>query len=129
MKSLYSTRVGNPDLKDERGTCYELGVTFGRTFLLNSAIFYNRIKGLIQAVRLPDGFQTNLNIGKAHIAGFELEFQKALSWLNFSLNYTYLDGKNEDENRPLDLVPESQLNFVLGLMGKNRLQFTFALSD
>jgi len=124
MKSLYSTRVGNPDLKDERGTCYELGFTFGRKFLLSSAIFYNRIKGLIQAVRLPDGFQTNLNIGKAHISGFELEFQKALSRLNFSLNYTYLDGKNEDENRPLDLVPESQLNFVLAIMGKNKLQFT-----
>jgi len=123
MKSLYSSRAGNPDLKDERGTNYEFGLRYERNFLFSGAIFYNRMKDLISARRLPDGFQTNLNIGKAHIFGFELEFQKAISWLNLSVNYTYLDGKNEEENRPLDLLPESQLNFVLEVMDKNKVQF------
>ncbi len=124
MKSLYSTQAGNPDLKDERGESYEFGARYEKKFILWGTIFYDRIKDLIQAVRLPQGFQTNLNIGKAHILGFELEFEKALSWLTFSLSYTYLDGKNEDENRPLDLIPESQLNFVFGLRSRENLQFT-----
>jgi len=124
MKSLYSSRVGNPDLKDERGTSYEFGLSYKRQFLFSGAVFYSSIKDIISAIRLPDGFQTNFNIGKAHIFGFELEFQKALSWLDFSVNFTYLDGKNEEENRPLDLVPESQLNFILEVMSRNKLQFT-----
>ncbi len=124
MRSLYSMQAGNPDLRDERGTNYEIGFSYEKELLFSGAIFYNKIKDLISSVRLPSGFQTNLNIGKAHIFGFELEFQKALKWLNFSLNYTYLDGVNEDENRPLDLVPESQLNFILDVFSKNKLQFT-----
>jgi len=124
MRSLYSSRGGNPDLKDERGSSYEFGVRYERNILLSGAIFYNRIKDLINAVRLPSGFQTNLNIGKAHIFGFELESQKAVSWMSFSVNYTYLNARNEEENRPLDLVPESQLNFVLDVKAKNILQFT-----
>lgn len=124
MRSLYSTQAGNPDLRDEKGTNYEIGFSYEKELLFSGAVFYNKIKDLISSVRLPSGFQTNLNIGKAHIFGFELEFQKALKWLNFSLNYTYLDGVNEDENRPLDLLPESQLNFILDVFSKNRLQFT-----
>jgi iron complex outermembrane receptor protein len=124
MRSLYSTQAGNPDLKDERGTNYEIGFRYEKELLFSGAVFYNRIIDLISTVRLPSGFQTNLNIGKAHIFGFELEFQKALKWLNLSLNYTYLDGVNEDENRPLDLLPESQLNFILDVFSKNRFQFT-----
>jgi iron complex outermembrane receptor protein len=124
MRSLYSSRGGNPDLKDERGTSYEFGLRYERNFLLSVAVFYNKMKDLISAVRLPSGFQTNLNIGKAHIFGFELESQKAVSWMSFSANYTYLNARNEEENRPLDLVPESQLNFVLDVTAKNKLQFT-----
>ena len=124
MRSLYSTQAGNPDLRDEKGINYEIGFSYEKELLFSGAVFYNKIKDLISSVRLPSGFQTNLNIGKAHIFGFELEFQKALKWLNFSLNYTYLDGVNEDENRPLDLLPESQLNFILDVFSKNRLQFT-----
>ncbi|MGB2763449.1 MAG: TonB-dependent receptor, partial [Candidatus Aminicenantaceae bacterium] len=120
----YSSSVGNPDLKDERGTSCEFGLRYDREFLLSSAVFYNKIKYLINSIRLPDGSRTSLNIGNAHIFGFELEFQKATSWMNFSANYTYLNGKNEEENRPLDLIPESQLNFILDIGNKNKLQFT-----
>jgi outer membrane receptor protein involved in Fe transport len=124
MKSLYSTQAGNPDLKDERGEGYEFGAKYESKFILCGTVFYDRIKDLIQAVRLPNGFQTNLNIGRAHMLGFELEFEKTLSWLTFSLNYSYVDGKNEDENRRLDLIPESQLNFVFSLKSRENLQFT-----
>ncbi len=124
MKSLYSTSTGNPDLMDERGTSYEVGLRYEKKFLLSGAVFYNKIRDLINPVRLPDGSQTNLNVGKARIFGFELEFQETFSWLDLSVSYTFLDGENEEERRPLDLVPESQLNFVLSLNGKKGIQFT-----
>jgi iron complex outermembrane receptor protein len=124
MKSLYSTTGGNPDLKHERGTNYELGFSFRRNFLFSGAVFYNNINDLIQPIRLPDGSQTNLNIGQASITGFELEFAQAIGLLDFSVNYTFLHGVNQDEDRPLDLVPESQLNFVLNVFDRKRTRFS-----
>ncbi|UCC38166.1 MAG: TonB-dependent receptor [Candidatus Aminicenantes bacterium] len=124
MRALYSTSFGNPDLKDERGTSYEFGFSYDREFLFTGAVFYNRIRDLINVIRLPDGTKRNLNIGKAHISGFEMRFQKRFRWLNLSVNYTYLDGANEEEKRPLDLVPASQLNFALDVWDKNSLKFT-----
>jgi iron complex outermembrane receptor protein len=126
MRSLYSTQGGNPDLNHERGTSYELGFLYERDFLLSGAVFYNKIEDLIQSVRLLDGSRTNLNIGQAHIAGFEMEFSKAFRWMDLSVNYTYLDGVNEDEDRPLDLVPKSQLNFVMNVDGPRNTKFTLS---
>ncbi len=124
MKALYSTQAGNPDLKDERGTSYEFGLKYEKNFLFAGAVFFSRIEDLINPVRLPDGSSTNLNVGKAWLAGFELEFDKSLPWLNLSFNYTYLEGRNEDEDRPLDLIPRSQLNFVSEFKGRNQFRFT-----
>lgn len=113
MKSLYSASTGNPDLRDERATSFELGWNYSQKFFLNGAVFYNWINDLINSVRLPDGYRTNLNIGRAEIFGFELGFQKKWSWTGFSLNYTYLKGEDLEDNRPLDLLPESQFNFIV----------------
>jgi outer membrane receptor protein involved in Fe transport len=126
MRSLYSSQGGNPDLNHERGTSYEVGFLYERDFLLSGAVFYNKIKDLIQSVRLIDGSRTNMNIGQAHIAGFEMEFSKAFQWFDLSMNYTYLDGVNEDEDRPLDLVPKSQLNFVMNANGPKSTKFTLS---
>jgi iron complex outermembrane receptor protein len=126
MRSLYSSQGGNPDLSHERGTSFEVGFLYERDFLLSGAVFYNKIRDLIQSVRLIDGSRTNLNIGQAYIAGFELEFSKTFQWLNLSVNYTYLDGVNEDEDRPLDLVPESQLNFVMNVVGPKNTKFALS---
>jgi iron complex outermembrane receptor protein len=126
MRSLYSAQSGNPDLKHERGTSYEVGFLYERDFLLSGAVFYNKIRDLIQSTRLIDGSRSYLNIGKAYIAGFELEFSKAFRWMRFSVNYTFLDGVNEDEDRPLDLVPRSQLNFVLNVQVIKNAKFSLS---
>lgn len=125
MKSLYSSQGGNPELKDERGTSTEWGFTYSRDIFIQGALFFNRIKDLIHVIRLPDGSKTSLNIGKADIIGFELEFQKSLRWLNLSLNTTFLHGKNKEENRPLDLVPKSQWNLALDLLISKTLRLSF----
>ena len=97
---------------------------YERDFLFSGAVFFNKIKDLIQSVRHIDGSRTNLNIGQAHIAGFEMELSKSFRWFNLSVNYTYLYGVNEDEDRPLDLVPKSQLNYVMNVKGPKNTKFT-----
>ena len=67
-----------------------------------------------------------MNIGQAHIAGFEMELSKAFRGFDVAVNYTFLDGVNEDEDRPLDLVPKSQLNFVLNVRGPGTSKFSFS---
>jgi iron complex outermembrane receptor protein len=126
MRSLYSTSGGNPDLQHERGTSLEFGFLYERDFHISGAVFYNKIRDLIQSVRLLDGSRMNLNIGQAHIAGFEMELAKGFGWFDLSVNYTFLDGVNEDEGRALDLVPQSQLNFVTNVFLRNNITFTLS---
>lgn len=124
MKSLYSAQGGNPDLREERGTSYEAGLTYDREIFIQGAVFFNRIHDLIKTIRLPDGSKTSLNIGKADIFGLELEVSKDLRWLNLSFSYTYLDGKNKVEDQPLDLFPKSQLNFFSRLRIAKKLRLS-----
>jgi len=115
MKSLYSTSGGNPDLRDERGTSTEVGATWRGWGELRGTVFYNRIKDLIETVRLPDSTRVNVNIGKSRITGFELEFKKELGWASTSVNYTFLDGDNLETDTSLDMVPTSQFNAVVSV--------------
>lgn len=116
MRALYGSIGGNPDLQDERGTNYELGAEWGRVVTLHGAVFYNQVHDLIQSIRLPNGYNTYINIGRAHIGGFELSAEKSLEWLRISGNYTYLDAQNEDADAPLPLVPKSQGNAVIDIL-------------
>ncbi len=113
MRALYGSVSGNPDLRDERGTNYEVGFEYRTDVTLSGAVFSNYIRDLIESYRLPDGYRTYINVGRARITGFELELRKQLDWLGMSANYTYLDSENRDTGRPLDLVPKSAFNTVL----------------
>ena len=110
MRSLYSTSGGNPNLRDETGQTLELGAAWTRFFTGSVAVFTTEVKDLIQSVRLSSGYKTYTNIGKARISGFELETGKNIGRLCLQANYTYLNTKNKDENRRLELIPQSQLN-------------------
>ncbi|MBN1224809.1 MAG: TonB-dependent receptor, partial [Candidatus Aminicenantes bacterium] len=113
MRSMYSDSSGNPDLLSERGTIWELGFTYNDHFLLTGAVFLTRFKDLIDSVRLPqyDFERIYFNIGKARIDGFELQFQKAIRALSFTLNYTFLDHWNESDDQPLTVLSKHNLNF------------------
>lgn len=113
MKNLYSTSGGNPDLRDERGTNVEWGASWEGPLHLEGAVFYNRIKDLIEVVRLPSGYKTNYNVGKARLAGFELSVGKAFEYVNFTFNYTWLDGENLNTGAGLDMMARHQFNSVI----------------
>jgi iron complex outermembrane receptor protein len=116
MKDLYSSTSGNPDLREERSTNLEMGFTYDRQIGLTGAVFYNRIRDLIQSLRTPEGWRMPTNIGNARIAGFELGLRKDIDRANLSVNYTFIESKDLDADQPLPLVPGSQINFQLDFL-------------
>ena len=111
MRSLYSTSSGNPDLLAESGMGFEFCTTYSGPVYVTGTVFFNQFKDFIDSVRLPDGTRFYYNVGKAHINGFEVQVQKNLRWLSAMVNYTYLDHRNETDDRPLDAQPDHFLNF------------------
>lgn len=110
MRALYSPSSGNLSLLSERAQSWELGGTYNKGIFLSGALFVNTIRDLIDSVRLPDGTRQYRNIGKAHVNGAEIQVQKAWPAVQLSLNYTYLDHKNESDDRPLDVLSKHNLN-------------------
>jgi len=125
MRSLYSTTSGNPDLKDEVGTSFELGADYSGWLNGSLTGFTSDYKDLIYVIRQPNGTKLYINVGEARIRGLEACVSKSLKNFNFQINYTYLDAKNLTDDRPLDLVPESEASFLASyLLPKN---FSLAL--
>ena len=113
MRAMYSGSSGNPDLLSESGINWELGFTYNRELLITGSAFLTRFKDMIDSVRLPQfDFQRRyFNIAKAFINGWEMQVQKSFSFFTATINYTYLDHRNESDNRPLDALPHHNLNF------------------
>ena len=125
MRSLYSSTSGNADLLSEMGTGWEAGWTFNKGIDVSGAVFFNNYKDLIDSYRLPDGTRRYLNVGKAHINGFEVQAQKSFGRLEATLNYTYLDHRNESDDRPLDTLSAHNLSFDVGVFPLNSLRLGF----
>ena len=125
MRALYSPSSGNPDLKSESARSWELGFTYSRSFYLAGAVFLNDIRNLVDSIRLPSGLRQYRNIGQARLNGIELQVQKAWTWLEATVNYTYLDHWNETDNRPLDITSRNNLTFELAF--KPLASFNLAL--
>lgn len=102
-KDAYS--VGNPNLKPEHGTDFDVGAMFRYPFFpgvaLDLTYFKNSITDMILWHQGPLGIWSPENVGKADIQGVELK--AALSpWgdlLQFGWNYTYLDARNKTQDR------------------------------
>jgi len=124
MRSMYSPSSGNPDLVSEQGTCFELGGSYNRGVLISGAVFAYEFKNLIDTVRLLDGTRRFRNIGRAHINGAELQVQKDWRPVSLLVNYTYLDNRNESDDRPLDALSDHSLNFDVTVRPASRLRLT-----
>jgi len=125
MRSLYSTSGGNPALRDEIGTTVEAGASWVGPFEGSFAVFSTEVENLISSVRQPTGFNSYVNIGKASIKGFEVEASKTVGVFDGRISYTFLDTKNKDQDRRLDLVPQSQLSLTAGLGKADNFRFSF----
>jgi outer membrane cobalamin receptor len=119
MRSLYSSSSGNPDLRSEFGRSFEFSATYNKGFFLTGSFFLNALRDFINTVRLPDGTRRYYNINKARINGFELQAQKSWTGRAFGLEtlatYTFLDHRNETDNRPLDVLPKHTGTFEVAV--------------
>ncbi|MDD8027221.1 MAG: TonB-dependent receptor, partial [Acidobacteriota bacterium] len=113
MRALYSPSGGNPDLLSETGTNGELGATWNKGVFVSASVFTYRFKNMIDSYVLADGTKKYLNIGKAHITGAEIQIQKTIGPLDATVSYTYLDHRNESDDRPLDAMSPHLANFDL----------------
>jgi iron complex outermembrane receptor protein len=92
----FDTRVANPNIKPERATNYEVGIsdTIGRTVHASAAVFYSDLQDSIQNVFVAaSGGSSVLGInadGEYH--GFELSADwDIMRGLRLGGNYTYLE--------------------------------------
>ena len=125
MRSLYSPSSGNPDLLAESGQNFEFSATYSGPVYVTGSVFFTRFKNFIDTIRLPDGTRLYYNVGKAHINGFEVQAQKNLNWLAATVNYTFLDHRNETDDRPLDAQPKHNLNFDASIIPFKDFRFSF----
>ncbi len=124
MRALYSTSSGNPDLLGETGTNAEVGATWTKGISISGAVFVCQFKNMIDTYTLPDGSRRYMNVGKAHITGMEIQLQKTIGPLDATLNYTYLENRNDADKRPLDALSPHNLNFDLTVKPLGGLRFS-----
>ncbi|RKE79805.1 iron complex outermembrane receptor protein [Epilithonimonas arachidiradicis] len=98
------TEKGNPNLIPESALSSELGYRFQNQKILAkvSGFIRNTHNGIDWLKPTPESIWTAENVGKINLKGFETEFRHQLfDFLNYRLNYTYLDNqyKNEELSR------------------------------
>lgn len=114
------SNIGNPDLKPEKATTYEIGWKFfDKNIQIQSAIFYRNGKNTIDWVKEKesDKWQT-MNYTEVNTSGYEFALNKDFDFrlINFfSINYTYLHQIKPDN----DFISKYTLNYL-----KHNLSFS-----
>ena len=89
--------IGNPDLKPEKSTNYEISIEGEKGNSFGSLTYFkNDVKNKIINQPLPSGDYQYRNVDYADIDGFEVEWGRHLTdkWL-VKANYTYLDATGQ----------------------------------
>lgn len=114
--------IGNPKLKAERSTSYELGLK-GRDGLQNYqlAAFYTRIDDYIAGRITGETNQPNNqpikrteNLDKVVIYGLEGNLEQPVGDFIVDAGFTWLRGKNKQDNEPLYQTPPAELRLGIG---------------
>ncbi len=109
--------VGNPGLKPETAQGWEIGFTttlpaFGQSdFVTFGTTYFNeQVNNLIVGVYFP--VDTTVNIGSAHLQGFETEVAlHPAKWLTLRLTHTYTGAQNADDGTKLLRRPQNTGSF------------------
>ncbi len=93
--------VGNPDLKPEKSTEYEISVEQKINKYIRAKVlgFYKKVKDLIEWQEVSPWRWMPVNIGKARIRGIEFETLAKVGLFEFMLNYTYQDPKDLEKDQ------------------------------
>ncbi|MFZ1036762.1 MAG: TonB-dependent receptor [Smithella sp.] len=110
---------GNPDLKPETTTSWDVGIAqeLWKGAKVGATYFDNQMQNLIYSASVPSGFE-NMNAGKAESQGVMLSFEQRFDkLLRLFANYTYTDGRiKENSSDPLSVgkrmtfLPDTMIN-------------------
>lgn len=125
---------GNPDLAPEKSSEQELGIEhiFSPRFLGRITLFSTWTEDLISWTQIYPGRWEVQNIYEASIKGIEGEMRlKPWDRLSCSLNYTYLEAKDEKEfeGNFLPYRPQNEVSFLIDyeLQRRTHIQFDGSL--
>lgn len=109
------TYAGNPNLKPETTTSYEIGIEqrLWKGAKLSFTYFYNDMDDLIYRKKVSDVYYELINVGSAESKGFEAGFEKVFDFgLKIFANLTYTDSeikknkiKPQTEGKRLTYLP------------------------
>ena len=92
FNQLYYPGFGNPDLKPEESTSYEIGLDGTISGVRWGArLFQNDIDNIIVTARQPNGIYLPSNLNEARLRGLEASLSTRLDELDLAASYTYLD--------------------------------------
>jgi outer membrane cobalamin receptor len=100
MNALYwpdtDWAVGNPDLKPEKSTEYEINMQkfFDNKGFIKIIVFDKRANDLIQWQEISPFKWSPVNVSKARIRGFETEGKLHLDVFDLGLSYTFMDPED-----------------------------------
>ncbi len=100
---------GNPSLRPERSTKFEINTQFGAantTISGNASFWVNRLDNYIAGLRQDALFKRYQNMGSATLSGFEIELAANLPphWKAGSV-VSYVHGNHNELNEPLPMIP------------------------
>jgi vitamin B12 transporter len=107
----YYIMEGNPDLKTENSTDYEVSISKKDSGVKESMTFFrNDIDNLIAWETTPDYVTTtSVNIGRASITGAEAKLEVSVSdYLAFNAGYTYMNAVDDVTKEPLAYRPANE---------------------
>ncbi|MGC9109881.1 MAG: TonB-dependent receptor plug domain-containing protein [Caldimicrobium sp.] len=110
-----TTYAGNPNLKPETVTSYELGLDqiLWKGAKVQLGYFYNKMDDLIYSKTVNASYQDKINVGSARSQGFEASFEQSFDFgLRLFANLTYTDSevkknkaKPKSEGKRLTYLP------------------------
>ncbi|MGC4249990.1 MAG: TonB-dependent receptor [Sphingobium sp.] len=111
--------TGNPDLKPETSTAYELGATYyGGTWHVGATLFQSDLRGLVQTICVENcGIRGRerrayVNVDKARIRGVELNAEwMPVESLSLTASYTYVDPQDLSNDRELAERPNHSVKW------------------
>ncbi|MEW6108264.1 MAG: TonB-dependent receptor [Nitrospirota bacterium] len=103
--------VGNPDLKPEKSTEYEIGLQKFYNGIGNIKIvaFEKRSRDLIQWQEISPWRWSPVNVAKAKVRGFEAESKFLLGKADFGINYTFMDTKDDETDKKIRFSARHQI--------------------
>ncbi len=105
---------GNPDLKSETGTAYEIGLVHrvSQTIRGSVAVFRRDVDDMIAWTPTLEGKWQPANINRFSVNGLEAEFNVRLETLHARISYTYLDAVQIDlgVEKPAAFIPSKTVS-------------------